>query len=729
MKDIKKYIRRALPKIAAVFAAAALCVPALPQTATLTAAAVDVYQFSENGFYYTINAVSGNIEATIVGYSAPSGGAAGGIAIPATLGTYAVTAIGADAFSENSTITTVSIPQSVRSIGAGAFQNCVGLTSVSLAAGITGISENAFKGCTALAAVTIPASVTSIASSAFEDCASLKTLSLPASLTSIGSYAFRRCAALETVILPNSVTYMGEGAFENCTALKSLTLSTGLTRIEDFTFYRCSCLTPLNITENINYIGRYAFSECNSLSSVTFPKSVISIGASAFENCQYLAVAIIPNTTESIVPTAFRNDPLSIYGYTGTYAEQFAHENNIPFTSYGSVYKITFSADIYYASIDNISVRTPSGVIVPPSTVQNDEELTISATAPEGYVIDHISINDEMFTNGSVYRVHNSDVNIFVSYRLREATTTTTAAPVTEVPYTTTTARVTTVTTTTTTTSRTTATTTTPRATEDTGITTVPPDSGDDRYVTVDNRLEGIGDYNVKLITQRSNFIAPATVRLSNTEEAAAAAESAAKSLADGENVYWYGFDISLYNENGREAPGLMSGGTITFQVPVPEILAPYTDNIEVYHIEDGAPVRLNSNIVEDINGVKRVQFETTSFSPYLFAVIADDGEVVTINEETEAPGGEDGEVSVISGDEPEDTTGRIPVPGNVDGNSGNSGNGNNGGNYSGGTGRLNPGTGALLLIGIPSAALGCALLIRKSSGREKRTRTKREIK
>ena len=80
MKDMKKYIRRALPKIAAVFAAVMLCVPAGPRTGmSAPSAAVDVYQFSENGFYYTISAVSGNIEACVTGYVSPTGGAAGGI--------------------------------------------------------------------------------------------------------------------------------------------------------------------------------------------------------------------------------------------------------------------------------------------------------------------------------------------------------------------------------------------------------------------------------------------------------------------------------------------------------------------------------------------------------------------------------------------------------------------------------------------------------------------------
>lgn len=715
-----------------MFAAVTICLSSVTLYRPAVSA-VDVYQFSENGFYYTISAVSGTIEACVVGYKpASEGGTVGSITIPAALGTYAVTSIGTDAFADQSTLTAVSIPQSVRSIGTGAFQNCSALTNVTIAAGLTNIAEGSFKGCSSLTTLNLPATVTSIGSGAFEDCASLKTMTLPASLTSIGSYAFRRCKGIETLVLPNTVTAVGEGAFEECTALKTLTLSTGMTRIEDFTFYKCSLLTPLNLTENINSIGRYAFSECTSLSSVTFPKSVVSIGSSAFENCQYLAVAIIPNTTQYIAPTAFRNDPVSVYGYSGTPAETFCRENNIPFTSYGSVYKVTFSADIYNASVDNISIKTPSGTIVPPATVQNDEELTISATAPDGYVVDHITVNDMAFTSGSVYRVHNADVNIFVSYRLRDATTTTTTAITTvttpETTTTTTTARVTTVTTTTTrntTTTTTTATTTAPETSGSAADTTVPPDTADDQYVTVDSTLEGVGGNNVRIVTKRSNFIGPAIVKLSNTPEASEAAEVAASTIVGDGTMYYYGFDITLCDETGRPNSGIMSGGSITFMVPVPDILAPYMDDISVYHIEDGGkPVLIPSGIIEDVNGVKRVQFEADSFSPYMFVTGSD--EVVHIEEETSATEPEeDGEITVISEDEElsgEQTTTTTAT------NRPTAGNTSTGSNNNTGIGRLNPGTGALLLIGIPSVTLGCVLLAKKGS-KEKRTRTKKEVK
>lgn len=727
------YIKKLLPKAAAVLAAFTLCGTVMPAYIAPDAAAVDVYQFSENGFYYTINAVSGVIEACVVGYKAPTG-VAGAVSIPETLGTYTVTSIGVDAFAEQATMTSVSVPKTVRTIGTGAFENCSGLKTVNISAGLTDIAERSFKGCAELTSLNLPATVVSVGTSAFEDCSSLKNITLSSGLKTIGNYAFRRCRAIEAVNLPNSVTSLGEGAYEECTGLKTLNLSPGITELKDFTFYRCSLLYPLNLTENIVSIGRYTFSECTALSSVTIPKSVQTIGASAFENCQYLAVAIIPNTTQYIYPSAFRNDPVAIYGYTGTYAEQFARENGLSFTSYGKVYNLTFSADIYYASIDNISIKTPNGTLVPPTTVQNDEALTITATAPDGYVVDHITINGEGFTNGSVYRVHDSDVSIFVSYRLRETTTaattpdrTGTAAPS---PVTTADPDVTN---------------TPPRddEPEQTDSPSIPPETtttikdttgessgSDNDYVKVDSDLEGVGGNNVRIMTQRSNFVGPATVRLTNTPEASEAAENAAEAVAGNGTMYYYAFDISLYNSKGKEDQGVMSGGSIIFQIPVPDTFSRISDRIKVYHISDETPELIPSSIITDNAGVRRVQFEADSFSPYMFVAETDD-ETVNI---VEGDGGDpdDGEepgsvITVIdeTGKTPEatvsssDTTKPVSVP--VAGNT------KTGGDNKGNPTKFNPGTGALLLIGIPSVTLGCAFLVR--SRKVKRTRTKNDIK
>jgi hypothetical protein len=181
--------------------------------------------------------------ATITGYT----GAGGAVAIPSTLGGNAMVAIGYKAFYNCTSLTTVSIPDSVTSIGDWAFQACTSLTSVFMPDSVTSIGTGAFFHCFSLTSVMISSNISSIRDFTFAGCTYLDSLTIPNSVTSIGDYAFSYCRSLTSMTIPNNVTSVEHASFEYCTSLTSITMGT-----------------------NVSSIGSYAFQSCSDLTSITF---------------------------------------------------------------------------------------------------------------------------------------------------------------------------------------------------------------------------------------------------------------------------------------------------------------------------------------------------------------------------------------------------------------------------------------------------------------------------
>lgn len=226
------------------------------------------------------------------------------VVIPPTISSWPVTKIGEDAFQDNTTITSVTIPANVTEIGSNAFADCTNLTSVNykgdwskltIQSGNPAVEDAAneqlfdFKFTpdnTAVivtryngtaADVTIPSRykgkpVTMIDHAAFHDSA-VTSVTIPDSVTSIPDDAFAFCSQLTNISIPNSVTFIGFAAFNSCTSLKSITLPSSLSTIQSSAFYNCGNLETIRIPVSVTFIGNYAFAGCPSSMTVTYPGS------------------------------------------------------------------------------------------------------------------------------------------------------------------------------------------------------------------------------------------------------------------------------------------------------------------------------------------------------------------------------------------------------------------------------------------------------------------------
>ena len=233
------------------------------------------------------------------------------------LRTYTIKAgtkwIGDYAFDDCSSLTSITIPNSVTSIGNWAFRNCSSLTSITIPNSVTSIGNWAFSSCSALTSITIPNSVTNIGSCAFEDCSSLTSITIGNSVTSIGFSAFDGCSSLTSITLPNSITSIGYYAFDGCSSLTSITIPNSVTSIGMNAFSGCSSLTSITLPNSVTSIGESAFYSCTSLTSVTLPNSVTSIGSSAFYNCSSLtSITCLATTPPTCISNSFHGVPRTI---------------------------------------------------------------------------------------------------------------------------------------------------------------------------------------------------------------------------------------------------------------------------------------------------------------------------------------------------------------------------------------------------------------------------------
>lgn len=265
-------------------------------------------------------------------------------------------AIGDYAFLNCDSLSTITLPNSIKSIGQGAFYDCDTLKSVTLPTSITKIAEQTFYHCNFLQNVTIPQGVTEIGFGAFAYCPKLTAISLPSTLTTIGSDCFRGTgltsitltegitaleygtfadSKLTSIKLPKSLTqitsrsdgyYAGNlpneysnfqksvyissdeiGAFYNCKELESINLNGAvLTILGSYTFNECEKLRSIDLSSTkLEEIPAYAFHSCDSLRTVTFPNTVKTIGQRAFNNSQSLESLKMPAALSSIGDNAF----------------------------------------------------------------------------------------------------------------------------------------------------------------------------------------------------------------------------------------------------------------------------------------------------------------------------------------------------------------------------------------------------------------------------------------
>ena len=246
------------------------------------------------------------------------------ITIPAEIKGRPVVRIEMGAFANNTVVTKVTIPDSVKYVG-----------------------DSAFEGCTALSTVNLPDSVELVGTAAFTDTAYSNTADnwdgevlylgnhlidakrtikdeydVKSGTLTIACHAFADrddyfgymgCTLLTAVSFPSSLKVIGDGAFKNCTALAEFEIFDSITYLGDYAFQNTAYFNSMvndekNETE-VFFLGKHLIQaqEAYLPAEYTVPDGTITIASPAFADCEGLTKVVIPEGVTHIGIGAFRN--------------------------------------------------------------------------------------------------------------------------------------------------------------------------------------------------------------------------------------------------------------------------------------------------------------------------------------------------------------------------------------------------------------------------------------
>ena len=240
--------------------------------------------------------------------------------------------IKSNAFNGCTSLESIETPESTKTFGSSCFRDCKNLKSAVIHATKTSMGTNLFNGCSSLETVTLPVDKTVLEEGMFRECTSLKKIAMPDTLQTVGNYAFYNCDALTVMTLPKGVTSVGNQAFYDCDALTAVHIPDSVTSLGGDLFYSCDALRDVTLGLGLSVIPANTFLGCGSLAEIVIPYYVKELGNASFKNCTSLTSVTMPRGLAKIGTEVFSYPrKMTIYGISGTYAEEYAKANNITF--------------------------------------------------------------------------------------------------------------------------------------------------------------------------------------------------------------------------------------------------------------------------------------------------------------------------------------------------------------------------------------------------------------
>jgi hypothetical protein len=382
------------------------------------------YEF--NSLIYTLN--NTNFTAVLIG---PAIVFPANVIVPSNISQngkiFTVNIIGASAFKQKNSLTSITIPASITLIETSAFELTPGLTKITIEPNsqLNRINNTAFQ-ASYINSFDLPDSVTFINYNAFQFAPRLRNFNInlnTSKLNKIGSNVFTS-SPITSINIPKNITLIEVGTFKNATSLTSINFTSDslLNKIGLNAFENCG-LSTINIPDSVTLIDTNAFINTLKLISVNIndTSKLNTINSNAFQNSSVRNINI-PKSVITINSGAFNQNKLANVYFKGNY----------PITN-GVIFSGTPLTAIGYYNSDNITWQNKRNI---------DDLKLVQILSPTTPMTTSTTSTQPMTTS----------------------TTTTTAPTTTKAPTTTSTTQPTTTSTTTTTKPMTTSTTTTTEA-------------------------------------------------------------------------------------------------------------------------------------------------------------------------------------------------------------------------------------------------------------------------
>lgn len=311
------------------------------------------------------------------------------------------------AFSGCTSLRSVTLNDGLQYIGVSAFASTTSLASIWFPSSLIEIGEKAFDN-SGLTSLYVPETVRMMGEYAFQQCSRLRSVIFMGNMNTLPRATFYNCSVLEDVYLHEGMVNIGRSAFNLCTSLEEIILPSSTKYIGQYAFYGCSKLEKMDMSHTrLSIVDQYAFQNCVSLTEAIFPygftafihgETSMDTDKGQFNGCTSLVKVVLPSTMNScyfhytFINFSFTNHPfidcnpdLVLYSYTGTLGESLAKTtSDVAFSSLGDLSSENKSLAVVPTTPPALPTKPESTVVVVP---QVTPEENVNASPSTDFVI------------------------------------------------------------------------------------------------------------------------------------------------------------------------------------------------------------------------------------------------------------------------------------------------------------------------------------------------------